>query len=55
MKSTNVFTATTNGGTVHLEDNEMINEEGWNMVNSVKDKNIIKCDVDTHHSMFLEE
>ena len=36
---------TTRGGTGHLENDEIVNKTGWNMVNSFKDNNIIKCDI----------
>ena len=55
MKITNVFATTTESGTGHLEGDEIVNKTGWNMVNSLKDKNIIKCAVGFRHSMFLEE
>ena len=49
MKSTKVFATTTNIGTGHLEDDEIVNKAGWNIVNSFKDKNIIKCAVGKYH------
>ena len=55
LKATKVFATTTLSGTGHLEDDEIINEKGWNVVDSFRDKNIIKCAVGTHHSMFLQD
>ena len=50
-----VFATTTRPGTGHLKDDKIVNKAGWNMVNSLIDKNIIKCDVCEFHSMFLED
>ena len=45
MKTTNVFTTALAVGTEHLENDGIVNKDGWNMVNSFKDQNIIKCAV----------
>ena len=55
MKTTKVFTATTYAGTGHLEDDEIVNKTGWNIVDSLKDKNFVKCAVGVDHSMLLED
>ena len=54
MQTTQVFATTSECGTGHL-DYEIVYDTGWNMVNSFKDNNIIKCAVGTHHSMYLED
>ena len=55
MKATEVFATRAEAGTGHLRNAEIVNKNGWNMVNSFKDKNIVKCAVGSAHSMFLEE
>ena len=55
MQAIEVFATTTEPGTGHLKNDETINKKGWNMVDSFKDKNIVKCDVGAYHSMFLED
>ena len=55
IQTTQVFARSTFPGTGHLEDDEIVNKIGWNMLNSFKDKNIINVAVSDHHSMFLED
>ena len=55
MQTTKLFATTKQGGTGHLEYDEIVNKTGWNMVNSFADKNIIKCALGAYHSMFLED
>ena len=55
IKTTKVFATTTQPGSGHLKDEQMVNNTGWNMVNSFKGKNIIKCGVGNGFSMFLED
>ena len=58
MNATKVY-ATSNwlGGTGHLRNYKIGNKtyRCWNIVDSFKDKNIIKCAVGRYHSMFLED